>query len=219
MAQPVNVSLDVTASLAVTYISEPTIYYKNLQLPFTNSTIGRVVYIKEAGEYPGPSVLSVQPTTGTTIQGSTMLYLNSNECLMLQAVSSTYWAILGGYLGTFSTQTTPSFGSVAVNPSMNMTNIFVDLRTESKTVVLPPIQTLISNPAQIPFYTIKDVYGKAEQSTCYISTSGNDILERSSITNCISLTQNYASIDIAPDILYGKWHILNYYDGIISNGY
>ena len=215
MAQSTNVLLDSTTSLATTYISEATIYYKNLQLPFTTSTIGRVVYIKEAGEYPGPSVLSVEPSTGTTIQGSTMVYLNSNQALMLQAVSSTYWAILGAYQGTssFSVRATP-VNSVVVNPTMNMTNIFVDLRTQSKTVVLPPIQTLITNPAQVPFYTIKDVYGNAQVSTFYISTSGNDTLENSTIRNAVLIPDNYGSIDIVADLAHKKWHILNYYNGI-----
>ena len=215
MAQSTNVLLDSTTSLATTYISEATIYYKNLQLPFTTSTIGRVVYIKEAGEYPGPSVLSVEPSTGTTIQGSTMVYLNSNQALMLQAVSSTYWAILGAYQGTssFSVRATP-VNSVVVNPTMNMTNIFVDLRTQSKTVVLPPIQTLITNPAQVPFYTIKDVYGNAQVSTFYISTSGNDTLENSTIRNALLIPDNYGSIDIVADLAHKKWHILNYYNGI-----
>ena len=215
MAQSTNVFLDSTASLATTYISEATIYYKNLQLPFTNSTLGRVVYIKEAGEYPGPSVLSVAPSTGTTVQGSTIVYLNSNQALMLQAVSSTYWAILGAYQGTssFSAQATP-VNSVVVNPTMNVTNIFVDLRTQSKTVVLPPIQTLVTNPAQVPFYTIKDVYGNAQVSTFYISTSGNDTLENSTIRNAILIPDNYGSIDIVADLAHHKWHILNYYNGI-----
>ncbi len=215
MAQSTNVLLDSTASLATTYISEATIYYKNLQLPFTTSTIGRVVYIKEAGEYPGPSVLSVEPSTGTTIQGSTMVYLNSNQALMLQAVSSTYWAILGAYQGTssFSTRATP-VDSVVVNPTMNVTNIFVDLRTQSKTVVLPPIQNIVTNSAQVPFYTIKDVYGNAQVSSFYISTSANDTLENSTIRNAVLIPDNYGSIDIVADLAHQKWHILNYYNGI-----
>lgn len=218
MAQSTNVALADSASLVASYSSTASLFYPNVQIPFTNSTIGRVVYIKQAGESPGPSVMSVEPAAGTNIQTSTLLYLSASQCLTLQAFSTNNWAVLSAYTGlnVFSTQVSPEPGSVIVNPSMNKTNLFVNLTSQSKAVVLPPIQTLTSILHLSPFYTIKDINGNAATNPLYISSSGSDILENSTIRNSIRISQNYASIDIAANFPHRKWHILNYYDGSLS---
>lgn len=213
MATPHIVEITAAASLVTNYLSTASLTYTIATLPYTASTLGRVVYLKEASEIPGPSVFGLQALNSATILGSTLLYLNSNESLTIQAVAANQWGVLGGYRGTavFSTQILP-VNSVIVNPTMNSSQLFVDLRTQSKTIVLPPIQTITSASAS-PFYTIKDVYGYASTSTLYISCSATNTLERTSINNAIRINQNFASIDLAANAFQQKWHILNYYDG------
>ena len=217
MSQSNNILLQQSASLLATYQSTASLTYTNLQIPFTNSTIGRVVYVKEASDAPAPSIMSVQPSPGTFVQGSTLLYLSACQCLMLQAFSTNNWAILGAYngLNVFSTQLSP-VNSVVVNPSMKVSNIFVDVTTQSKCVVLPLIDSLTASASTCPFYTIKDINGNSETSTIYISSSGGDTFENSTIKNALRLETNYASIDLAANPLQNKWHILNYYNGSLS---
>jgi hypothetical protein len=217
MASVSTISLSTSASLVVNYTSTASLNYNNITIPFTNSTIGRVVYIKQANEAPAPSVMSITPQSGTFVQGSTLLYLSSCQCLMLQAFSTNNWAILGAYngLNVFSTQLSP-VNSVVVNPSMKVSNIFVDVTTQSKCVVLPLIDTLVASESTCPFYTIKDINGNSETSTIFISSSGGDTFENSTIKNALRLETNYASIDLAANPLQNKWHILNYYNGSLS---
>jgi hypothetical protein len=211
----INVELSSFAGLVTNYLSSPSFNYKNVILPYTPSTLSRVVYFKEASESPGPSVFSIQPSTGTTIQNSTLVYLNNNEAITLQCVSTGFWSILGSYNGisTFSTQVLPSPSSRTVTISSLKSYIFVDLQTESKTLVLPKISELISVSSFCPFLTIKDIYGYANTNPLYISSSSNDTFERSSIQNAICITENYASIELAGNGFLSKWHILNYYNG------
>lgn len=214
MATPQVVEILPSASLLTNTLSTASLTYMLATLPYGTSTLGRVLYLKEASEIPGPSVFGLSTLTGSSVVGSTLLYLNSNEALTIQAISTNLWGVLGGYSGTskFSTQTLP-VNSVIVSPRMTTSQLFVDLRTQSKTIVLPPIQTITSLANSCPFYTIKDVYGYASTSTLYISTSAPDILERSSIKNALRLNQNFASIDLVANPTLSKWHILNYYDG------
>lgn len=222
MATPESVTVNCNATLLTNLLSTPSLFYKDVTLPFTQSNSSRVLILKEASEYPGPSIFAVRPTIGDYILRSTMIYLNSNESITLQANTgplSNYWGILGGYSGvsTFSTQVIP-VASQIVNPSMKVSNIFVDLRTQSKTIVLPPTATLTPSIGKVPIYTIKDIYGMANTNTLYISSSYNDTLERSSINNSIGITQAYASIDLAANLSQHKWHILNYYNGsLVAN--
>jgi hypothetical protein len=105
---------------------------------------------------------------------------------------------------------------------MNTSQLFVDLRSQSKTLVLPQISSLlVGNPIffpLFPFYTIKDVYGNSATNPLFLSTTGGDILEASN--TCIYATKidsNYASLDILPNGTNNTWHILNYFNGSISN--
>lgn len=216
MATPQVVEIQTATSLVTNYVSTPSLIYTLATLPYTISSIGRVVYLKEAAEIPGPSIFGLSTLSNTSILGSTLLYLNSNQSLTLQCFSTNTWGILGGYEGAsmFSTQTLP-VNSVIVNPSMNSSQLFVDLRTQSKTIVLPPIQTITSLSSMSPFYTIKDVYGYASMSTLYISCSATNTLERSSIHNALSITKDFASLDLVANAFQLKWHILNYYDGTL----
>jgi hypothetical protein len=214
MATSQSVDILNSASLVTNYLSTASLTYKIATLPYTFSTLGRVVYFKEASEIPGPSVFAISSMSTTYIQNSSILFLNSNDAVTLQCFSTGAWSVLGGYSGvnTFSTQILP-VNSVIVNPTMTASQLFVDLRTQSKTIVLPKINTITPSLSQTPFFTIKDVYGFASTSTLYISSSGSDILERSSIKNALRINQNFASIDLAANPYLSKWHILNYYNG------
>jgi len=222
MARPVDGFVSPTASLLVQYSSTASISYRAMELPLAQCNSGRVLIFKEASEIPGPSVFAIRPGSGNLILESTMLFLHSNESVTLQASTgggSNSWGILAGYSGvsSFSTQVEP-VASQIINPAMTMSQLFVDLRTQSKTIVLPTIATLFTDDSQVPIYTIKDTYGMANMNTLYISTSYNDTLERSSIHNSIGITQAYASIDLAASRAEHKWHILNYYNGsLVSN--
>jgi hypothetical protein len=217
MATSTTITLNTAASLVINYSSTASLVYNNLQIPFTTSTVGRVVYIKQANELSAPSVMSVQPQSNTFLQTSTLLYLSASQCLMIQAFSVNNWAILGAYQGlnVFSTQATPA-DSVVVSPSMKKSNLFVDVTTQSKTVVLPSIQSITTTPSFCPFYTIKDINGNSENSTIYISSSAGDTFENTTIENSISINANYASVDIAANVPLRRWYILNYYNGSLS---
>jgi hypothetical protein len=222
----IQVGTDISACLVTNTMSTASMSYKQLVLPFgveILSGLGRVLYLKEAAESEGSPVFSVATVPQMFVQNSTILYLNSNEALTLQYFSSLNYGILGGYPGvsTFATclqSNADPTGAQIVNPSLQTSTWLVDLRTQSKALVLPPIASIGSNVSQAPFYTVKDIYGNAATNNLFISSSVDNILEHRSTLGCIRINQNYASIDLAANRFLNKWHILNYYDGtLVSN--
>ena len=217
MATPIYAGLQNTTSFLSVYTSTGSFLYKAIQLPtIYPSTIGRVVYFKEASEFPGVPIFTLSSTGGQLIETSTTLGISRHQAISLQAsVSSStyYWSLLGGYLGlaSFSTQQLPT-QSVPIHVS-TASHLFVDLRTQSKTVVLPRIQTLSQTSSSALYMTIKDAYGWASTSTLYVSSSYPDILEVSSINNSIRLNSNFASLDLIGNAVLQKWNIVNSYDG------
>lgn len=222
----VQVGTETYASLIANTSSTPSLTYKELVLPFGSEILsgqGRILYLKEAAEGEGTPVVSAVTVQGMFVQNSTILYLNSNESLTLQYFSTNNYGILGGYPGvsTFLTclqSNADPTGAEIVNPSLRTTFWCVDLQTQSKVLVLPPIASIGSNLSEAPFYTIKDIYGTAATNNLFISSSVDNILEHRSTLGCIRINQNYASIDLAANRVLNKWHILNYYDGtLVSN--
>ncbi len=217
MATPIYANLQNTTSFLSVYTSTGSFLYKSIQLPtIYASTIGRVVYLKEASEFPGVPIFTVSSAANQSIETSTTLGISRHQAIALQATVSSsqyYWSVLGGYLGlvSFSTQQLP-VQSVPIHVS-TASQLFVDLRTQSKTVVLPRIQTLSQTSSSALYMTIKDAYGWASTSTMYVSSSYPDTLEVSSINNSIRLTSNFASIDMIANPVLQKWNIVNYYDG------
>ncbi len=217
MATPVYTALNATTSYLSVYTSTGSFQYKSVQLPsLYSSTIGRVVMFKEASEYPGVPIFQISSATNSLIETSTTLGLYKHQSLTLQATQSsttTYWSLLNGYAGllAFSTQQLP-VNSVPVYPS-SISQVFVDVRTQSKTVVLPQIQTLAQQSSSALFMTIKDAYGWASTSTLYISSSYPDTLEVSSIRNALALTSNFAAMDFVANPVLSKWNIVSYYPG------
>ena len=218
METPINTTLNDTTSYLSVYTSTGSFFYKNIQLPLIYpSTIGRIIYFKEASEYPGVPIYTISSLAGgSLIESSTILGVANHTAVTLQATQSSttsYWSILNGYRGNavFSTQQLP-IQSVPVYVS-SVSQVFVDLRTQSKTVVLPRIQTLANISSSALYMTIKDAYGWAGTSTLYVSTSYPDRLEMSTINNSIKLTSNFASIDLVANSILSKWNILNFYSG------
>ena len=224
------VPLSDTASVVVSQNSSETPFelFINRQNNFIEN---RLLYCKEA-IIQGPRVFTLS-TVGYTIEGSNKLYLYSNDAIQIH-LSTNCWNILGGFSPSggwncnapgfnipfppsFSTLQSPS-DSVIVNPAMDTSQLFVDLRTESKTLVLPKISNLVAISTMCPFYTIKDVYGNSAISSLFLSTTGGDILEASdTCSNATKIDSNYASLDILPNGTNNTWHILNYFNGSISN--
>jgi hypothetical protein len=217
MATAVDAPLRNYTSYVSVYTSTGSFMYKNILMPqLVPSTIGRVVFLKEASEFPGVPIFTVSSASATSLlETSTTLGVSRHQAITLQGTlsSSTYtWSLLNGYLGNpvFSTQQLP-VQSVPVFP--NSSQVFVDLRTQSKTVVLPPIQTISRTDTSAMYMTIKDAYGWASTSTLYVSTSYPDTLEMSSINNAIRINSNFASIDLVANPVLSKWNILNFYTG------
>ena len=222
------IPLNNSASVVVSQYSIGTTPFElviNKQSTFIEN---RVLYCKEANGGTMPRYLTLTGA-GYTFQGCNTLYCYSNDAIQIHLSTNT-WNILGGfspsgtwdcnYPGTptpfpksFSTLQAPS-NSLIVNPTMNNSQLFVDLRAQSKTIVLPKISNLVATSTLVPFYTIKDLYGNAQANSLFLSTSAGDILE--SPDTCLYATRincNYASIDILPNGTNNTWHILNYYNG------
>lgn len=207
MAQPSNVSLDTTASLVVNYISEPSVYYKIVQIPASDS--GRVIYFKEQATSPGPPVFAV---SSASIQNSTMLFLQSNASVTLQAFSTNTYSILGSYSNPGAwAYSAPTGTAVNLDPSKTMA--FVDVTTQAKTVVLPPIQNLVTSGNVSPTYIIKDAYGMATTNPLHISTSGGDTFGKDGTDGCIRLAYDFGAVEFGVNLAERKWLILNWHYG------
>lgn len=197
------------------------------------STMNRLLYCKEAAGGGQPRYFTIS-NVDNSIQTSQQLYLYSNDAVQLH-LSTNNWQILGGFSpsggwdcnspGTpvafppsFSTQQLP-VNSLNMNLStMNRSQLFVDLRSQSKTLVLPLIRDItgFSDLDIMPFYTIKDVYGSSATNALYLSTTGNNRIENNTVSNATKINSNFAALDLLPNGQANVWHILNYYNGYIS---
>lgn len=175
-----------------------------------NSTIqNRLIYIKEAAISPAPTNFDL---TGY-INDITSVNVNDGAAMTLH-LSTNIWHVLAGISPNQFTSLNAPTSSTPIYPSMDVSRYFVDLRTESKTVVLPSIQSIspIITTAS-PIFTFKDVYGNASNNPLFISTSGNAMLENPSVSYATKLDSNYASIDIFANRVNNRWHFINYYAG------
>lgn len=178
---------------------------------------GRLLYLKEA--YGSNSLINSfnVVTNFCTIYPSTTLFtVSSLACLTLQEYPSTIYNIINLYGGktVFSTMEAPSPTSVAVNIPPTTSAVFVDLQTQSKTVILPELNTLTTNTSQSPLFTIKDRYGNASVNPLFLSTSG--YLETiDGLGNSIAIRDNNAVIEVMGDYSKNRWHILNYFNGLV----
>lgn len=176
-------------------------------------------YIKDATQPPAGEVIQVI-SDGCTIDESPLaLYVNQAQSILLHAYAGNLH-LLGAFTPrdpfAFSTTQLP-VNSVPVTPAMNTSQLFVDLRTQSKTIVLPAIQTISSmNQTSLPYYSIKDVYGQSALNPLFLSTTANAILERTSVYNATKINSNYAAIDLVANLTTNRWQIVNYFNGEVS---
>lgn len=217
MATAVFGSVNPTTSYLSVYNSTGSFLYKCINLPeLSLSTIGRVLYFKEASEFPGVPIFTISSSAGNLIETSTTIGLSRHQAVTLQATQSSttlYWSLLNGYLGNsfVSSQTLPTL-SVPVYLSTT-SQAFVDLRTQSKTVVLPKIATISQLSSSAFFVTIKDTYGFASQSSLYVSTSYPDTLDMSSINNAIRVPNDFAALQLVANPVLSKWNLVGAYLG------
>ncbi len=180
---------------------------KTLEL---NSTIqNRLLYIKEAAISPAPTNFDLSGY----INDITSVNVNDGAAMTLH-LSTNIWHVLAGISPSqFITQNLPA-SSTPIYPSMDVSRYFIDLRTESKTVVLPPIQSIspITTFAS-PIFTFKDVYGNASNNHLFISTSGGAMLENPTLSYAARFNSNYVSLDMFANRVNNRWHFLNYYVG------
>ena len=167
---------------------------------------GRTIYFKEITGIPGVSQFNVNWLSSSVVNQVTV---SSLECLSVLEYPADYYTPLTFYGGTsvFNAVETP-IDTTVVNLPSSKSITFVDLRTESKTVLLPEIASLATS-SQSPFFTIKDIYGSASNRPLYLSTTGGATID--GIGESIAIRNNYASIDILGDASLNRWHILNYY--------
>ena len=200
----------VTADLS-TYPTD----VKALQLPLTDLSIQRVVYIKALSSPDLNAILQITPAASATINGIPLYNLSTNYALSIQA-SGINWGILNRYPALLNNYTaTQISSSTAVYPSPNTSLVFVNLTNESKTVILPQISQISPNSNLSMTYTIKDISGMAALSTLFVSTSGGDLIE-SYPTPILAIDDNYAAVDFVAQPQTNRWLITNYYYGNLS---
>ena len=175
-------------------------------------TEGRILHIKATQSTIGmvkPGY--IQCSTGVTLfLNLPNRPLNPNYCVTLQEYPANTYSLLNYYTNTVSFSV-PSPLSLAINVPGNTSFLFVDLLTQSKTLVLPPITSLTTCNSNVPYFMIKDVYGNAAFQPMYVSTSGSDSLD--GLGNSIRIIDNYSAVELVGDKTMNRWHILNYYNG------
>jgi hypothetical protein len=189
-----------------------------LPLVSTSQSEGRILYIKSrfdsfVGTTYNLTILTSDPSCTFYGTGVTSITLSTQyQCVMLQSISPQFYTILNVYQGWEDlppSYTTPNPASVAVYPSSSNSILFVDLTSQSKTVILPSLATLGNTTTNSFYYLIKDIAGNALTNPLYISTTdGSTFDER--LEN-LYLNRNGVAIEIAADINYNRWYILNYY--------
>lgn len=183
------------------------------------NTVGRTLFIKDlTGSNATNRFFTVSTSSRDFIQNSNALTISSLQCIQLQAFSTTQWSILNKYdgIGVFSTGQTvfPLTSTSILSLSADNSQVLVDLRTASKTLVLPSIPSFSSSNTDSFFLTVKDFYGNAGKSTLFLSSSVGDTLD--GLSPALRIQRNFASIDLASDLPNRRWHILNYYSGNLS---
>lgn len=180
-------------------------------------TQGRIVYIKAAApdNHPAAGELFISCSTGVTIYpGLETRMLNPYYCVtLLENPTNTYNLINYYNNNLFGNFVPPDPASVAVSISPTNSFVFVDLLTQSKTVLLPPVDSTVSTNESAPYFLIRDTYGNANVNSLYISTTGGATID--GIGNSLQLQLNYCVVELAGDKNLNRWHILNNYQGTL----
>lgn len=183
--------------------------------PVANALIeGRIVYVKATSQSSGAtSTVSLFCSTGVTIYPSfTERLLQANSCVTLQETPTNVYTLLNYYTNTATiSNTSPPSGSVAVSLPGGRSATFVDLRTQSKAILLPSIASLTPTDEKAPYFMIKDLYGLAQVNPLYLSTVGGATLDGLGTT--LVSTDNSCAVELVGDRTLNRWHILNYFGG------
>lgn len=166
----------------------------------------RTIYFKETTGVPGVSQFNVNWITSSVVNQVTV---SSLQCLSLLEYPADVYTPINFYGGTcnFNIMETPSNSTVVDLPTSKSIT-FVDLRTQSKTILLPSIASLATS-SQSPFFTIKDIFGFASNSPMFLSTTSGASID--GLGESIGIRDNFAAIDILGDVSLNRWHILNYF--------
>lgn len=186
---------------------------KTINMPDCSNNLQRVLVFKNRDTSVGSG------SVGFTCGGSDRIEFGStswpcnfvNVAASFQVNTSTNWSLTNFYYDTgslFQTALSPPPTSVLVTPTINQTYFNVDVRIQSKTILLPPPDSF-SNSQLI---VIKDRYGKAGINPIYVSTP-SVILERSDYQGCLALSNNFACLQLVPNPNNVAYSILSYYDG------
>jgi hypothetical protein len=209
---------DTTSFLVVATDGFPTPTKSILLNTIQSTNIGKIIYVKEITGLGSPFFLSTSSTNtivGPFSQRFSSIRISSFEAYTIQAQTSTSWAVLGSFqnIGQFPQNLNPPSAPLTsiVQPLVDTSCLFVDLRTQSKTLVLPPLPSLSWSNRVSPFLSIKDVYGNAINSTLYISTNLNDSFEGG--RSNIALLNSFASVDLVGNNSNRVWNIVGYYSG------
>lgn len=183
--------------------------------PVPNSTIeGRIIYLKMSPQSTlTNSTLSVVCSPGVNIYSTfTQRLLSTNYCVALQETPTNVYTLLNYYTNTATVNnTSPPGASVAVSLPGGRSVAFVDLRTQSKAIVLPSIASLTSSNSQAPYFVVKDLYGVAQVRPLYLSTVGGATFDGRGTT--LVSSDNSCAIELVGDRSLNRWHILNYFTG------
>jgi hypothetical protein len=208
--------LNTASFISINASNYPTTLKVLMLSTINTDTLGRTIYLKDITGSNVTNRFCILSTSSLDfIQNENNQIVSSLQCLQVQAFSTTQWSILNKYNGinTFSTGQSvfPLTSTSLLSLSTSNSQVLVDLRTASKTLILPSIPSFSTSNTDSFFLTIKDFYGNAQQSTLFLSTSVGDTID--GFTPAIRIQKNFASIDLASDLPNRRWHILNYYSG------
>lgn len=181
---------------------------------------GRIVSIKAIPRLtytPPQGILTIECSTGVTIFPSlTSRTLQEYHCVTLMESPLNTYSLLNYYPGTITQADffNPPPTSVSVPVPGDKSYLFVDLLTQSKTLVLPPISQLVSIKENVPYFMIKDVISNAATNNLYISTSGGALID--GFQKPLRLTANGSAVELFADSFLNSWQILNYFNGSIT---
>ncbi len=193
--------------------------------PPSANTAGRVLYLKAFVEDPATEGFSLHCSTGVKLLGrqtttAEEYYEFPNRivpprwCVTLLEYPTNIYTVLNMTYSNDFVQESPDPGSVAVSVPTTNSMLFVNLTTQSKTLVLPPIASFTSDNAQGPYLVIKDVNGKAATNNLFISTSGGAEIENQA--TCFRINQNYQEIELVGDKQRNQWHVVNYGGNLLN---
>lgn len=189
-----------------------------INLPLVASNISRVIQMKTIGEGSNGSILvaNISESPPDKLQPNIELFSNTFHLpnATLQAATSNRWNWNQFYFETgfhFDSNVVPTGTSIPLTP--NKTFWAVDLRTEAKTLVLPPTTQANANSNQSCLFIIKDKYGYAETNPLFVEVTAPDIFETPEYGTAIRLKENFACIQLVANSGTNTWNVLSYYNG------